>query len=91
MLARLVLGSGDKMDSENKFWIILSPGEGLPRFFPSSDPTRVGATDTGNALFYASEGHVESYVQTWTVCPAHVLQMKELPDKPSRRFVTNAI
>jgi hypothetical protein len=26
-------------------------GEGLPRFFPSPDPTHVGASGTGSALF----------------------------------------
>jgi hypothetical protein len=28
------------------------PGEGLPRFIPSSDSTHVGAFVTGSALFY---------------------------------------
>jgi len=27
-------------------------GEGLPRFFPSPDPTHVGAFGTGSALFF---------------------------------------
>ena len=27
-------------------------GEGLPRFFPSLDPTHVGASGTGSALFF---------------------------------------
>ena len=28
-------------------------GEGLPRFFPSPDPTHVGASGTGSALFFS--------------------------------------
>jgi len=29
-------------------------GEGLPQFFPSPDPTHVGASGTGSALFFTS-------------------------------------
>ena len=28
------------------------PGEGLPLFFPSPDPTHVGASGTGSTLFF---------------------------------------
>ena len=29
------------------------PGEGLPLFFPSPDPTHVGASGTGSTLFFS--------------------------------------
>jgi len=41
------LGRGFEAASPQILW-----GEGLPRFFPSPDPTHVGASSTGSALFF---------------------------------------
>jgi len=38
-------------------------GEGLPRFFPSPDPTHVGASGTGSALFLYLDYSYVSYLE----------------------------